>query len=93
MEKVMNKSDVLSKLNEGTVTIVFEKTDTSERTISATLNSDYVTYDKRPGQSGDNSQSNNAQPVWDTDARGWRSFRWNSVRSVDGQETPGGILS
>ena len=84
----MNKSDVLSKLNEGTVTIVFEKTDTSERTMSATLNSDYVTYDKQPGQGSDN-----AQPVWDTSARGWRSFRWNSVRSVDGQETPGGILS
>ena len=87
----MNRLELLDALKAGTVEIGFTKVDGTTRLMLATLDSDLV-------QSGDVNKAayimntnDTAQPVWDTQASGWRSFKWNNVVSVDGVKTPGGI--
>jgi hypothetical protein len=31
------------------------------------------------------------QAVWDTEASGWRSFKWDSIKEVNGVATPNGV--
>jgi hypothetical protein len=31
------------------------------------------------------------QAVWDTEASGWRSFKWDSIKEVNGVVTPNGV--
>lgn len=77
-------------LKNGVVTVVFEKTDGTERTMRATLSDLYVPqvepsmlseYDgnvpKKARQLNDNVQA-----VWDIDANDWRSFRIDSVKQL-----------
>jgi cell division protein FtsL len=41
----------------------------------------------------DAKKSTNASnvAVWDLEANGWRSFRWENLRLVDGNDLPNGI--
>lgn len=87
----MTKNDVLGKLNEGTVSISFIKANGETRDMSATLDKSIVNYpETKTGQSRKLNES--VQSVWDSGVSGWRSFRWDSVRSVDGVATPSGIV-
>jgi hypothetical protein len=77
----MTKSELLNMLQEDIVVLDFEKVDGTTRTMHATLNGSYVQYNEAPSNQ---KKSTQAQPVWDTHAEGWRSFRWTSVSSVNG---------
>lgn len=76
----MTKSELLNMLKEDIVVLDFEKVDGSSRTIHATLNSQYVAWNEPPTNT---TVPSSTQPVWDTHAEGWRSFRWSSVTSVN----------
>lgn len=87
---MIDKYALKEDLKNGVVTVVFEKTDGTERTMRATLSDLYVPqvepsmlseYDgnvpKKARQLNDNVQS-----VWDIDANDWRSFRIDSVKQL-----------
>ena len=83
---MIDKYALKEQLENGVVTVVFEKKDGTERTMRATLSDLYVPqvlseYDdhvpKNARQINDSVQS-----VWDIDAGGWRSFRLDSVKQV-----------
>ena len=71
--------DVITSLQEGIVEVKFVKVTGEERTMLATLNQDLIPMDLRP--SGENSREPNpeVQRVYDVEADGWRSFRWDSL--------------
>ena len=87
---MINKYNLKEQLQNGVVTVVFEKTDGTERTMRCTLSDLYVPqvepqvlseYDgnvPKPARVLNDS----VQAVWDIDAGGWRSFRLDSVKQV-----------
>lgn len=87
---MIDKYALKEQLQNGVVTVVFEKTDGTERTMRCTLSDLYVPqveptmlseYDgnvpKKTRVLNDNVQS-----VWDIDSGGWRSFRLDSVKQI-----------
>ena len=87
---MIDKYALKEDLKNGVVTVVFEKTDGTERIMRATLSDLYVPqvepqmlseYDgnvpKKARQLNDNVQA-----VWDIDANDWRSFRLDSVKQL-----------
>lgn len=83
---MIDKYTLKEQLKNGVVTVVFEKTDGSERTMRCTLSDNYVpqVLSEYDGQVPKNTRQINdsVQPVWDIDAQGWRSFRIDSVKQV-----------
>jgi hypothetical protein len=80
-----NKQKLLEQLRDGVVTVSFTKVNGERRDMQCTLNetllppkpmlteqSEAVTKPVRK----DNPA---VQSVWDVDAKGWRSFRWENV--------------
>lgn len=77
--------EVLKKeLKNGVVTVVFEKNDGTERVMKATLSEDFIPLFDTTGVTVVRKKTPNRDvlAVWDTEANGWRSFRFDSVKSV-----------
>jgi hypothetical protein len=86
---MIDKYALREDLKNGVVTVVFEKSDGTERTMRATLSDLYVPQvepamlSEYDGQVPKGRQLNdNVQSVWDIDAGGWRSFRYDSVKQL-----------
>jgi hypothetical protein len=88
----MTREEVIAKLKEGFVSIEFEKTDGTVRPMVATLDEAVLPPAKplAPGETP-KKKADTALAVWDMDAAGWRSFRWDKLRFVDGVDLPNGI--
>ena len=70
-------------LREQPVSLTFTKKDGTIRVMRCTLNKDVVpkvevTEEKVPRKGNDAVQS-----VWDVEAEGWRSFRWESLTGIE----------
>jgi hypothetical protein len=72
-----------SMLNDGVATITFTKSDGTERVMKCTLDRKMVPEPKVVHESRLRSISPDVLPVYDIEAQGWRSFRWDSVTKVD----------
>jgi hypothetical protein len=68
-------------LQDQTVTVTFTKQDGTERVMNCTLNENDIPVDQAPKNSG-RTKSTEALAVFDTEAKGWRSFRWDSIKEV-----------
>lgn len=84
----MDKSSVVGLLNEGVVVVEFTKVNGEYRKMEATLQADkmpaaVVEIEQKavPRKKSDESLS-----VWDINASGWRSFRWDKVQTVNGEK-------
>lgn len=85
--KMIDKYALKEDLKNGVVTVVFEKKDGTERTMRATLSDLYVPqvlseYDGQVAKPAARQLNDDVQPVWDIDANGWRSFRYDSVKTL-----------
>jgi hypothetical protein len=83
---MIDKYALKEQLKNGVVTVVFEKTDGTERTMRCTLSDLYIPqvlseYDGQVPKAA-RQINDSVQPVWDIDAEGWRSFRVDSVKQV-----------
>ena len=68
-------------LRTNNVDVEFYKTDGTLRKMSATLQSDVVVVTE--SKTGRTKKENpEVCSVWDTQAKGWRSFRWDRIKSV-----------
>lgn len=70
------------ELQHGVVEVKFTKVNGEERTMLATLNEALIPMDLRPTSDAvvEPSVPNlEVQRVYDVEADGWRSFRWNSL--------------
>lgn len=84
----MSKLDLIEKLFENVVTVNFTKVDGSERIMKCTLNKEYLP-EKIEVESKDllwddrRNMSKESLSVWDIEANGWRSFRWNGLKEYN----------
>jgi len=82
----MDKSNVIALMKEGVVTVEFTKVNGDYRKMEATLQPERMPEvvveieEKSPKKKSDTSLS-----VWDVNAEGWRSFRWDKLKTVNGE--------
>jgi hypothetical protein len=72
-----------SVLRDGVVTVNFVKNDGTERTMKCTLSKEMVPPVMSENVKKVRAISSDVLPVYDIDAQGWRSFRWDSIKSVE----------
>ena len=65
-------------LNEYVVEVTFTKKDGTERVMNCTLHEDYLPETTGAGR----AVSSDALAVFDTEVEDWRSFRWDSIKSI-----------
>ena len=68
-------------LRERVVGVVFTKKDGTERVMQATLSEELIPKAEKSATT--RKKSDEALAVWDTEAEGWRSFRWDSVKTIN----------
>ena len=82
----MEKSDVIGLLHEDKVTITFQKADGTLRNMLCTLKEDMLPQQIDLEETIQKKVSNpDACAVWDIENQGWRSFRWDRLKSVNGE--------
>ena len=68
----------------GPTTIVFTKKDGTERVMNCTINAELVPAE--PSIEGvvkkEKKVNEEVMPVYDLDAKAWKSFRWDSIKQV-----------
>lgn len=74
-----NQALVKSALVDGVIEIEFLKADGSKRIMKATLQESVVPHVEPNTERKINPDT---QVVWDTDANGWRSFRWDRLQGI-----------
>jgi hypothetical protein len=75
------KNWLKSLLREGVVTVEFVKKDGSARKMLCTLSESQIPKQFAPKNSG-KTQSDEALAVFDIEASGWRSFRYDSITKI-----------
>ena len=71
-------------LRERVVGVTFIKKDGTERVMQATLSENFIPEATNSENSATTrKKSDEALAVWDIEAQGWRSFRWDSVKQVN----------
>lgn len=73
-----------SHLKFGPVTVTFTKKDGSERVMKCTTNPTYILF-KEPAlveSKREKKINDDVMPVYDMEAGHWKSFRWDSIKSV-----------
>jgi hypothetical protein len=79
------KKWLTSHLAFGPVTITFTKKDGTERVMECTTNIDLVPQEpivESTEIKKEKKANDEVMPVYDLEAKGWRSFRWDSVKQV-----------
>lgn len=79
---ILNKEEIIEKLHESVCKVIFTKANGETRVMHCTLQESML-----PAQTDLEEQIQKKKPnpdvlaVWDVEAKGWRSFRWDSVRA------------
>lgn len=76
-----DRSQLVNALHDNIVEVKFTKVDGTERVMRCTLMQEYLPSGGSGKQLLLESQPT-AISVWDVDAKGWRSFRLDNVKSV-----------
>ena len=79
----ITREDLIDRLKQSVVNVVFTKVDGSERIMNCTLKLDNIPEDQHP-KSAVKSESDQIR-VFDTDIDAWRSFNFSSVKTIDGE--------
>jgi hypothetical protein len=79
----INKDTLKANLQNGTGTIVFTKTDGSERIMKCTLKSELLPVVEIKEGAKVKVENPEVLSVWDLENEGWRSFRIDSIISAD----------
>lgn len=79
---MVNKDTLRKELKESVKTITFTKTDGTERVLKCTLQESVLPQVDTTKSSTAKKQNDEALAVWDIENAGWRSFRFDSIISV-----------
>ena len=69
----------------GPVTVTFTKKDGTERVMECTTNSELVPASpivEGAEPKSEKKPNEEVMPVYDLEAKGWRSFRWDSIKQI-----------
>lgn len=78
------KDSIRQQLTERIVRLKFQRSDGKVREMLATLNPMFLPPQQPDSHPGPPNEQ--LQVVWDTEANGWRSFRWERLTYVDSAE-------
>lgn len=77
---------LLGVLRSGPVTVNFMKVDGTERAMSCTLDESIIPDEFAPKAKEEGAverkKSTESVAVFDLEKEGWRSFRWDSIKSI-----------
>ena len=76
---MMNKQKILDELHAGVTTVSFIKVNGERRDMRCSLNEDILPPREDENVKQTRKENPDVQSVWDVDAKGWRSFRWENV--------------
>lgn len=79
---MINKDTLRNELKEGVKTITFTKTDGTQRVLKCTLQESALPSVDTTKAVTAKKTSDEALAVWDVENAGWRSFRFDSIISV-----------
>ena len=68
-------------LTESKVLVTFKKKDGTIRNMLCTLNPEYMPQEPEGKEKKERKVNENVQVVYDIEAPGWRSFRWDSLQN------------
>ena len=88
-EGAVVKEDLLKKLRDGVVEVVFTKKDESTRTMRCTLNMDMIPEEDHPKGTGSPGPET-IMKVYELE-KGWRSFSVDRILSIDGEDMEGPV--
>lgn len=84
---VIEQSNVKELLSLGKVEVVFTKKDGTTRVMNCSLSKEFVPEQLEMAlDEGKKIVNPDVQAVYDIEAEGWRSFRWDNVQTVNGIE-------
>jgi hypothetical protein len=78
----MNKFELKETLENGVVTVVFEKVDGTLREMKCTLLTEYLPKTDSPTLLTERKEPDNVLSVWDIENNGWRSFRIDNIKEI-----------
>jgi hypothetical protein len=79
---IISKDALKEQLKEGVKTITFTKADGTQRVLRCTLQESALPPVDTSKVATAKKQNDEALAVWDLDNAGWRSFRFDSIISV-----------
>lgn len=86
LKGIPTKADLKSLLEQYVLTVDFTKLDGDKRVMTCTLREDIkprATKDDTMSKSAVRAVSDAVVGVWDVNAQGWRSFRYDRINGVD----------
>lgn len=66
----------------GPTTVIFTKKDGTERVMKCTTNPNLVPIVENVEPKKEKKKNDEVLSVYDIEAKGWRSFRWDSIKTV-----------
>jgi hypothetical protein len=79
---IVGQEVLKQELKQGVVTVVFEKNDGTDRVMKCTLSEDYVPALDTTAVKQKRVANPDVLAVWDIENDGWRSFRFDSIKSI-----------
>ena len=83
MQDFETRELILNAIRKTGVTVSFTKKDGTDREMLCTLSESLIPSDKKP-KTENTKFSDDALRVFDLDKKEWRSFRWDSIKTVKG---------
>ena len=86
LKGIPKKADLKNLLEQNVLTVDFTKLDGDKRVMTCTLREDMkprATKDDAMSQKKVREVSDAVVSVWDVNAKGWRSFRYDRINSVN----------
>ena len=78
----LSKTNIMNMLKNNIVNVKFTKTDGSERVMKCTLMEEFIKpHDKKTDR--EKKVNEDIFSVWDVEKEGWRSFRYDSIISIN----------
>jgi hypothetical protein len=85
LKGIPKQDELLNILKTGVLIVTFNKLDGDERVMTCTKNNDNIPEDMRPKT--EKVIKEGTITVWDLNAKGWRSFKYDRVTKVTGGGT------
>jgi hypothetical protein len=85
--KMWDQEAIKKSLHTTVCKVTFTKTNGEERVMHCTLNESMIPTSNEPSDTPKRSKKDNpeVQAVYDVQAQGWRSFRWDLLKSFESE--------
>jgi hypothetical protein len=81
LKGIPTEQELYNSLREGTLVVTFNKLNGDERVMTCTKKLDLIPEDSRPKTEKTPPKGN--VTVWDINAKGWRSFKYDRVTKIE----------